>query len=431
MVALAACGRIGFDGDRSYYLSPAGNDSNAGTREAPWRTFAMAVTRLQAGDQLTLLDADYDADGPSGPLVVDCMAGAASGTALAPIVVRADHPRRAHLTSTGSALDVTHCTGWEFDGLWLEGRDVDLGVQTPLAHVTLGTDITLRGLLLVHPNRYDNNHAVEIGHAQRVLVEDSEAYDFFRIGFLVYDSSAVTFRRLYANGRGAQDVPGGYASVCPGGDNGVRSYYATASVVEDSVVENTCAGGMAIEVGRAVSGDTGLGDHHVFAANIALDTGEVGFEVYSNCGATAPCSTPDRIASDNVFQSCAAFGAVTGFRLEGIANRLDHVTAMATENGVQLQVYDPSSSYAATAYATAVLSNGGQIGVVSTDQRDWGVASSNVFGATIGYMPDDAHVVDSASIDPELAGCMVYLPSGSPMLGAGPNATPIGADIRT
>ena len=431
LLVCVACGRIGFDEDDGPYISPTGDDSNPGTRAAPWLTFATATGRLHPNDRLTLLDGDYDASGPSGPLLVDCSAGAPSSTAAAPIVVRADHPRRAHVTSSGSALSIVNCTGWELDDLWFEGRDTNLGVETPLVHVKDCTDVTLRGLLVVHPNRYDNNHAVEIGFSQRILIEDTEAYDFFRAAFEMYASTAVTFRRLYANGRGAADIADGYPSTCPGGDNGVQSYYSTAGVIEDCITENTCSSGLSVITGRDASGDTGLGDHHVFAADISLGASTTGFEVFTDCDSTDPCNAPDRIASDNLFESCATLGATTGFGLEGINNTLDHVSATATEKDVELQVYDPPSTFAATASLTAVLGNGAPVGIVSNDQSDWTVTSSNIFGATTAYMPNDSHVTASTTIDPQLGGCTVYVPVESPMRGAGPNGTTVGADIRT
>ena len=69
------------------------------------------------------------------------------------------------------------------DDLFAESSDVDLGLEAPVVHVNHSASVSLHGLLVVHPNRYDNNHAVEIGSSQDVLVEDCEAYDFFREAF--------------------------------------------------------------------------------------------------------------------------------------------------------------------------------------------------------------------------------------------------------
>src|SRR5947207_9563376 len=101
LVALAGCGRIGFDvsPDVGYFIGPNGADSNPGTRDQPWLTFAGSLPRLQPGDRLTLLDGDYDAAGPCGPFLATCSTVDANGAPGAPIIVRADHPRRAHVIS--------------------------------------------------------------------------------------------------------------------------------------------------------------------------------------------------------------------------------------------------------------------------------------------------------------------------------------------
>ncbi len=63
-----------------YYLSPDGNDENAGTREAPWQTIERASEAAEAGDTVILLPGRYE--GQLRPVN--------SGTADAPIVFRAE-----------------------------------------------------------------------------------------------------------------------------------------------------------------------------------------------------------------------------------------------------------------------------------------------------------------------------------------------------
>src|SRR5207248_3220508 len=163
-----------------------------------------------------------------------------------------------------SPVVIAHCTRWEVDDLWLEGVDDAIDTAGPVAHVTFSDQIVARGLLLMHPNRYANNNALEVGHSTNVVVEDSEAYAFFRDGFVSFLSTNVTFRRIYANGRGEPDVAGGFVTSCPGGDLGYLSFYGSAGVIEDAIVENVCAGGFNVTAGTGASGDTGVGDNHLF-----------------------------------------------------------------------------------------------------------------------------------------------------------------------
>lgn len=431
LVLCAGCGRIGFDGADGYFLSPTGNDDNPGTRAAPWLTFAAALPRLAAGDHLTLLDAVYDAKGPSGAFELDCD-HASNGTAAQPIVVNADHPRAAHLISGDKVVLLDHCTGWEIDDLWLEGRDQMVGHEAQVAEVSNSTDIALRRLLVVHPNRYDNDHAVEIARSQRVLAEDLEIYDFFRDAMSIFLSRDITVRRLYANGRGAADVAGGYPSSCPGGDGGVASYYSSGGIVEDSIIENICSTGFGQSAGRdQPPGDTGLGDRLTWSADIALGPGDTGFEIFTDCDDVVPCDTPDRVCSDNAISHVVSIGFMNGFQIEGIATTLDHITAIATDADVFIHKASAAGIYDASASLVAGLGLGAPNGVVVADQTDWSVAMTNIFGATLAFQPDDAHVMTSTTVDPQLGGCLVYLPPTSPMIGAGPNGTAIGADLRT
>lgn len=61
-----------------YYMSPAGNDTAAGSISAPWKTFAHAVPLLVAGDTLTLRGGSY----PERLIL-----NARSGTSEAPITI--------------------------------------------------------------------------------------------------------------------------------------------------------------------------------------------------------------------------------------------------------------------------------------------------------------------------------------------------------
>jgi hypothetical protein len=436
LLACCACGHVDFDArptgdggaapdapDIGYFLSPAGNDANPGTRAAPWLTFDHAFEQMQPGDRLNLLDGDYDGKGPTGPLHIDCTAGAVNGTAAAPIVVRADHPRRAHLYNTTSPLHVSQCAYWEIDDLWLEGVDDAADPAGAVAWVNNNSsNIVLHGLLVLRPNRHNNNNALEIGHSANVTVEDSEAYDYILAAFMMYASTNTTFRRLYANGRGAVDID--YPSVCAGGDRGVASYYNSGGTIEDAVVENVCDAGMEIETGYHDTGDTGLGDNHAVRSSIAIGTGNAGFAVYSDCETANPCSGPDGVASGNTITSSVAIGFNFGFSTMGIGTELTNTSAFGSSiAGIDLTVLSTTGGYNPTAYVQSALVVNAPTGIQSANQMDWSVMGSTVFGATTAYSPNDTHVTGSTAIDPMLGGCEVYIPPGA--------LQGVGADIRT
>ena len=82
-----------------YYVSSAGDDRNAGTRESPWRTAGHAGREAQAGDTVVFLPGDY----------TDILEPVNSGVPGAPITFRAAERRQARLIGTDS-------------GSWQEGR---------------------------------------------------------------------------------------------------------------------------------------------------------------------------------------------------------------------------------------------------------------------------------------------------------------------
>ncbi len=82
-----AVGAAGADAPAVYYVSPDGDDTQPGTRQAPWRTPEHAGETARAGDTVVFLPGEY-----SGRLVPQH-----SGTAEAPIVFRAEERRTARL----------------------------------------------------------------------------------------------------------------------------------------------------------------------------------------------------------------------------------------------------------------------------------------------------------------------------------------------
>ncbi len=88
LLVIALCGAcFRAEAGPVFYVSPAGDDANPGTREAPWRTPEHAGATAMAGDTVIFLPGEY-----SGRLVPMY-----SGTPEAPIVFRAEQRRTARL----------------------------------------------------------------------------------------------------------------------------------------------------------------------------------------------------------------------------------------------------------------------------------------------------------------------------------------------
>lgn len=202
-----------FDG--CVYLGPEGDDANAGTRAAPWRTYGHAVSQLSAGSSLVVLDGRY-AESEVGTPFVDCEDGDAnSGTAQMPIFVRTENDGQAVIDREGRAygLGTNQCDHWRFRGFSIVSVDNavdDTGAWRAVVAVYGAEDVHVKRVFAHHTNRFFNEHAFVLGGATDVLIEDVELHDFFRSGFSIYASDGVTCRRCYAHSHEVPDL-----DACP------------------------------------------------------------------------------------------------------------------------------------------------------------------------------------------------------------------------
>ena len=86
---------------------------------SPNDSWSSNISQLQPGDTLILQDGIYS------PVTIDCTANATNGTASAPITLRAEHERRAHISSGGTtyAMRIHGCSYWVFHGLQVSSAD--------------------------------------------------------------------------------------------------------------------------------------------------------------------------------------------------------------------------------------------------------------------------------------------------------------------
>ena len=88
VTALMVSAACSFSHGAEYFVSPSGDDANAGTREAPWRSIARANEALGPGDTAVFLPGEYPGT----------IAPARDGAEGAPITYRAEEPLAATLT---------------------------------------------------------------------------------------------------------------------------------------------------------------------------------------------------------------------------------------------------------------------------------------------------------------------------------------------
>jgi hypothetical protein len=427
-------------GVTEFYIAPDGNDTGPGTAAAPWKTFAHALPLLRPGLTLVLLDGVYTSE-TSGMLQVFCGQNAVDGEPGRPIVVRAQNERRAFVRGdgAGAAIELSACSHWTIEGLHAEGADVpgemgdEPGSVVVLTHGC--SDVVLRRIVAARPNRTLQASVYVIAHAAtNVLVEECEALDFHYYGFHAYDSTHPIFRRDYAHSRDVTDAPGGMATSDPiRGDGGFLLTKSASAVIENCVAEHV-ADGFTIAGSRVVQGGRVQPQHDQILGCISNDATHAGFRLLSRCNGTKPCNEGDRIVSDSVLSNDVAIGGPLGFSSEGavhlqIANAsIFDVTDTGVSFGLNAENMGLTSS--ASARASLATAPGAAFGFHATAQFEWSFQRCNAFGAATPFAPRDAAHVDVATeVDPQLAGCLVYVPPGSPVATAGVAGASLGARV--
>jgi parallel beta-helix repeat protein len=456
LAALLGCGSGDDGGDadapadappgRTFYVSPDGDDVAEGSETAPFGSFGHALSVLEPGDTLMVMDGEYGQAAGGEALRIDCAEGRTScgggpcahGTALAPITVRAEHERRAHIRTLGmsAAIRVDECAHWVIEGLHAEHGDNPDTMDNPQVMVLNRTEsVAARRLLVTKPNRYGNNHGI-IGYDNvRLTIEECEVYESTRSGISISGGSFNVLRRNYVNSRDTPNLTGGYECCClDTGDEGIVVSGEYRSIVENNVVETGCSGfaGLITSYGDFPNGPR-AGDANRFLGNVALSV-RTGVRAYSECDDTDPC-TADRIVTDVEIVDCVAIGTETGFRgggvERGVWRELTSIDASGTDYDITVLTTNVAMTPIASSFVLNALDVGaGNYGFDIDNQPEWATVRTNSFGNAIAdFDSGQENARDHTNTDPALGGCLVYVPESSPMKGAGLDGRDIGANV--
>ena len=111
LILVTAASPVLSSGDAAeYFLSPAGNDSNPGTRARPWKSLDKANSSLKAGDVATFLPGDY-----AGVLCPQH-----HGQPDRPMTYRSEHPRGARLVGGNPVIQLDGRHDLVLDGFSVE-----------------------------------------------------------------------------------------------------------------------------------------------------------------------------------------------------------------------------------------------------------------------------------------------------------------------
>jgi hypothetical protein len=338
-----------------------------------------------------------------------------SGTAAAPIVIAAAEERRALISTHGKGpgLSIRNCSNVRMDGLVIQGADADLGASAPmfpLVEVLSCHQVALTKLLVSTTNRYVAAQAMLVDTSDDVLLEDGELYSFHQFGLHILQGARITVRRWYVNSRGYADLPGGVVTNNPG-----RGDYGIASTTKDVTYENCISEGN--DVGLLESGD---GTQRLLGSVSLSD--RIGLQA--------------QLGSDHVHENVAVLGASTwGVYVIGVNS---YSARGATIIGApRALVSDSMTSDAAaplTFTNTLMLLGSGQIGTEFLSTPRWVIEYTNLYPDTYPPSGDGGVLRNSLAVDAVGIGaganrCLVYVPSGSNMKGAGKDGGDIGADV--
>ena len=441
----------------TYYLSPAGDDSNPGTTPArPWQSFEKVLNAskpLRAGDAVVLLDGTYTRQ-TTGLPHVDCRTdgNARNGTPGQPIVIRAQNERQAVLQSDGHAAGfaMEGCSWWRVEGLRAASCDADApqngGYPVRLSKVD---HVTLKRLLGSHNNRRQNTHVFAVEDSTNVLLEECEAYFFHRHAFSIWRSRFVTIRRCYAN-----SMRYGELGCCSSidnrayGDEAFSLYGTSDSIIENSISENEANGFQIHGIASPIDPSGSGGRNNRILGSVSLGD-SVPLLVSSRMVGGTYHNAEGTVIRDFI----AANMSGAGIYVRGAAGTLvEHATLYGSRGagGLVADGGDPglggscasSNPAGCSLIARTVLSLGHRHGhgFLVSGHENWLIEWSNASRNRVDYgwpepSEDDAgHIRHSRTVDaPEMGlgsgQCLIRIPEGSALKRAADGARDIGATI--
>ena len=405
----------------TYYLSPSGSDSKAGTSAAPWKTFSFAIPKLKAGDTLILKDGTYTRSN-SGLPKINGGTNANNGTKNNPITLKAQNERKALIAGDGlsNAVDVKNVSFWNFEGLRVKSAQNQsaTGTNGNVIKVWDSTNLQFRRLLLTHNNRWLNTHLLALIRCEHVLVEESEFYYYHRHAIDVGKTNNSVFRRLYGNSRGHANLSGGFRSGWPNhGEVLVTIYPGSNNIVENSISEGNS---MVVDI-QATSASV----NNKFLGLISLN---------DDMGATlrARGTGSGKMAHDTQFENFLVVNPKNhGLYARGTKNtKVTNASLIGGKIGfIADWQYGREGDGVYSAFLTNVLAmNTSSSGVRTIDHDNWLYKYINFFNNNLDFN-SDKYIRDDKALEPKMGTCKVFIPKNSPLKGKGEGGADIGANI--
>lgn len=341
---------------RTFYVNPdTGSNSNAGSTSARWKDIAFAFgmtgttnpSEMAPGDTLILSNSEN-----YGEVVIDCNAGAADGTALAPITIKAENERMAVFSSGNGneALYIRNCSYYIVDGITAAITADDITPGGAGDHTVFFEDsdhLTLKHSLVFRNDRCQNVHGVSFNHCDDCVAEENSIIEVIRHSLNCRSSSRVVFRRNYINDNNRQNST---VAAClengtgpqPGGPSveAVGLYPCSDSIVENNFVEGARSWGL------NQHGDSGTNAARNTLIGNILAGGFVGYKSDSR----APSGPATSVVEDSILRHnlWIGFGTSFGFREQSginlLIDRFAVINGQSGSRGVQSDEITPPNA---------------------------------------------------------------------------------------
>jgi hypothetical protein len=191
----------------TFFVATTGNDSNAGSTSAPFRTIGKALATVQAGDTILVRDGTYQ----------ELLTTQRAGTASQRITLQAEHDGGATVTRAGRLLNVQH-PYYTIDGLVFDGQ---FGAEDLVTVSSSANNLIIRDSEV----RRGSRDGIDMSAAQNVLIENSKIHDLIWFdagarldahGVVIAGAKNLTIRGTeiyYVSGDAFQSQYGGWDNV--------------------------------------------------------------------------------------------------------------------------------------------------------------------------------------------------------------------------
>jgi parallel beta-helix repeat protein len=305
----------------NYLVSNSGSDGASGLSGAPWQTLQHAIVSVQAGDTVTAEDGTY----------AGFLCDGVSGTANAPIVLRARTKWGAKITTAGVGansqdfVQLNSCSYVTVDGFEVSGAPRS-GIAI-LGNTDTGDDA--RGVIIQNCHSHHNGANVTAGRhdgifsgfALDLTVQDNEVHDNSEHGIYVSnaaDNPIIRRNHVYAVLANCIQIN---ADLSTGGDGTISNW-----LIENNVAHE-CHGAAAINLDGVVSG--------ILRNNLIYNCDKGGITLFQGDGAVA--------SSDNVVVSNTIYcpsGSRAGLQVADGANNnvvFNNILYAAGGGGLEIQ----------------------------------------------------------------------------------------------